>query len=124
MKNNGINKLYHYTDESNIRSIIKKGGLYSWKTCDKLDIQIPKSGGNQATRKIDETNNLGNFIKLSFNKGNQMQYIATEDGRIDNLVILEIDPRVCFWFKISKDKDLVYREVYPRFWPARLTKDL
>ena len=34
------------------------------------------------------------------------------------------NPRVCFWFKISKDKDLVYREVYPRFWPARLTKDL
>lgn len=97
LKNNGINKLYHYTDENNIRSIIKKGGLYSWKTCDKLGIQIPKSGGNQATRKIDETNNLDNFIKLSFNKGNQMQYIATEDSRIDNLVFLEIDPKVCFW---------------------------
>ena len=33
-------------------------------------------------------------------------------------------PRICFWIKASADKDVVYRELYPRFWPVMLTKEL
>ena len=41
-----------------------------------------------------------------------------------NSAVLLGSPRVCLWLKISNDKDLIYREVYPRFWPATLTKGL
>ena len=41
-----------------------------------------------------------------------------------NPAVLLGSPRLCLWLKISNDKDLIYREVCPRFWPAMLTKGL
>lgn len=43
-----ITKLYHFTDRDNLESIIKNGGLISWKDCERQGIAIPKPGGGGA----------------------------------------------------------------------------
>ena len=44
LSQNRITKLYHFTDRDNLESIIKNGGLYSWKDCEERGISIPKPG--------------------------------------------------------------------------------
>lgn len=48
-----INKFYHFTDRSNIESILKNGGLYSWEDCLKKNIYIPHPGGSELSRNLD-----------------------------------------------------------------------
>ena len=36
----GITKLYHFTDQDNLASIIQQGGLYSWADCADKGITI------------------------------------------------------------------------------------
>lgn len=45
IEQNNITKLYHFTDRDNLESIIRNGGLYSWKDCEEQGIAIPKPGG-------------------------------------------------------------------------------
>lgn len=40
----GIKKLYHFTDRDNLHSIIQNGGLYSWADCEEKGITIAKPG--------------------------------------------------------------------------------
>lgn len=35
LEQNGITKLYHFTDRDNLKSIIHNGGLYSWGDCEQ-----------------------------------------------------------------------------------------
>lgn len=42
LEKNHITKLYHFTDRDNLESIIKNGGLYSWKDCEERGIAIAK----------------------------------------------------------------------------------
>ena len=52
LEDNGITKLYHFTDRDNLESIIKNGGLYSWKDCEEKGIIIAKPGGSQQSRNL------------------------------------------------------------------------
>lgn len=63
---NGINYLYHFTDRRNLSSIKNYGGLYSWKYCVNHNINIPCPGGDSFFRSLDESFNLGNYVRLSF----------------------------------------------------------
>ncbi|NCC11091.1 MAG: DUF4433 domain-containing protein [Bacteroidia bacterium] len=92
-----ITKLYHFTDRDNLESIIKNGGLYSWKDCEGKDIKISKPGGSDGSRQLDARDGLENFVRVSFTREHPMMYVAMADGRISNPVILEIDPEVIFW---------------------------
>ena len=65
-----IKKLYHFTDRENLESIIKNGG---------------------------RKDNLQHFVRISFTSEHPMMYVAMQDGRLSNPVILEIDPEVIFW---------------------------
>jgi hypothetical protein len=94
---NGIDCLYHFTDRKNIESIIKHGGLYSWYYCDQNSIYIPASGGDQLSRNLDSKKKLKDFVRLCFNKSHPMLFVAKRDGRINEEIILEIDPIVCLW---------------------------
>ncbi len=93
----GITKLYHFTDRDNLESIIKNGGLYSWMDCDRKGIKISKPGGSTASRQLDSSRNLEDYVRVSFTTQHPMMYVAMKDGRITNPVILEIDPEVIFW---------------------------
>ena len=92
-----ITTLYHFTDRENLESIIKNGGLYSWADCEQKGINIPKPGGSMSSRDLDKRDNLQNFVRVSFVREHPMMYVAMNDGRISNPVVLEIDPEVIYW---------------------------
>lgn len=92
-----ITKLYHFTDEKNLPSIIKNGGLYSWWYCECNGIVIPAPGGNDLSRDLDSRDNLENHVRLNFNNSPPMLHILKAKGRIVNPLILEIDPSVIYW---------------------------
>ena len=93
----GITKLYHFTDRDNLESIIKNGGLYSWMDCERKGIKINKPGGSTASRQLDSSRNLEDYVRVSFTTQHPMMYVAMKDGRISNPVILEIDLETIYW---------------------------
>jgi hypothetical protein len=97
LSQNYITTLYHFTDRSNINSIRKNGGLYSWFYMENNGIHIPSPGGSQFSRQLDRRKGLHDYVRLSFNMHHPMMYIAKKEGRIKNPQILEIDPQVIYW---------------------------
>ena len=97
LKDNRITKLYHFTDFDNLESIIQNGGLYSWADCDEKGIKIAKPGGSSQSRSLDQRDRLEHYVRLSFAKDHPMQYVAMNDGRISNPVVLEIDLETALW---------------------------
>jgi len=93
----GIKKLYHFTDRDNLESIIKNGGLYSWADCDKKGISILKPGGGNLSRSLDARDGLQHYVRVSFVKDHPMMFVAMNEQRISNPVVLEIDPEVVWW---------------------------
>lgn len=100
----GIKKLYHFTDRDNLQSIIDNGGLYSWQDCDNKGIDISKPGGGSLSRSLDSRDGLQSFVRVSFTREHPMMYVAMNDGRITNPVILEIDVEVA-WLEGTKYAD-------------------
>ena len=49
------------------------------------------------SRDLDRRDNLQNFVRVSFVREHPMMYVAMNDGRISNPVVLEIDPEVIYW---------------------------
>ncbi|MCZ2222617.1 MAG: DUF4433 domain-containing protein [Chitinophagales bacterium] len=94
---NNIIHLYHFTDLSNIESIKKYGGLYSWFYCDKNNVCISKPGGNLVSREFDKRKNLENFVRLSFCENHPMLFVAKNDGRISNPIILKCDTEIILY---------------------------
>ncbi len=93
----GVEKLYHFTDRDNLESIIKNGGLYSWADCQDKGITICKPGGGELSRSLDRRDNLHHFVRVSFAAHHPMMYVAMNEERISNPVVLEIDPEVIYW---------------------------
>jgi hypothetical protein len=87
-------KLFHITDESNIASIKKYGGLYSWSYLEKNKIHIPRPGGNQLSRNLDTRKDLQDYVRLNFNQNPPMFYKAQREGRIIKPVIYAVNPIV------------------------------
>lgn len=90
LEQNGIRKLYHFTDRDNLRSIVENGGLFSWADCESRNIRIEKPGGDMLSRDLDRRRNHHNYVRVSFTRNHPMMYVAQRDGRISNPVILEI----------------------------------
>ena len=97
LEQHGIKKLYHFTDRENLESIIKNGGLYSWADCKDKDIKISKPGGSSLSWDLDSRDGLEHYVRASFVKEHPMMYVAMNDGRISNPVLLEIDTDVICW---------------------------
>lgn len=89
-----IDCLYHFTDRENLESIIQNGGLYSWADCEEKGITIAKPGGSNTSRSLDSRDNLEHYVRVSFVKQHPMMYVAMNDNRISNPVVLKIDPKV------------------------------
>ena len=88
---NNIESLYHFTDKSNLDSIIKNNGLYSWFYCEINNLKIPLPSGNQFSRELDKQKNLHNYVRLSFCENHPMKFIALKESRIKNPIILKCD---------------------------------
>lgn len=91
-----IKKFYHFTDRSNIESIVKYNGLYSWYDCLKRGILIPNPGGSELSRDLDEKAGLQFYTRISICKRHPMMFYAMKEGRIKNPVILEIDTDILY----------------------------
>ena len=91
-----IKKLFHFTDRENLQSIINNGGLYSWADCEEKGITIAKPGGGNPSRKLDKKHGLEHYVRLSFTKRHPMMFVAKDDGRINDPVILEINPEILY----------------------------
>lgn len=94
-----ITKLYHFTDRDNLESIINNGGLHSWKDCEERGIDIPKPGGGgqgSLSWSLDLRDGLEYYVRVSFTRQHPMMYVAMNEDRISNPVILEIDPEVIY----------------------------
>lgn len=99
LDNNNIHTLFHFTDRDNLEEIIKNGGLYSWKDCEMKGISIPKPGGGgpgSLSWGLDSRKGLEKYVRVSFTRNHPMMYVAMNEGRISNPVILEIDTSVLF----------------------------
>ena len=90
LQQNGITKLYHFTDRANLHSIRTNGGLYSWYYCQHNNITIPKPGGSEISWILDKQKGLQNYVRVSFVRDHPMLYIAQNDGRVIDPIILEI----------------------------------
>ena len=97
LQQNGITTLYHFTDQANIKSIKEHGGLYSWDYCDKHNIIIPYQGGGTLSRNLDRQYSLQDYVRVSFTRNHPMMFVARNEGRIQNPVILEISLDVCYF---------------------------
>ena len=94
LSQHGITKLYHFTDRENLESIIANGGLYSWRDAEDKGIVIKRPGGSMTSKSLDSRYHLERYVRTSFTRNHPMMYVAMNDGRIDNPVVLEIDVRV------------------------------
>ena len=94
LRDNGIMKLYHFTDRANLQSIIQHGGLYSWEDCAIKGIVIPRSGSNELSRSLDKQHGLQDYVRLSFTRNHPMMHAVMKEQRIPDPVILEIDVTV------------------------------
>lgn len=103
-----INKFYHFTDRSNIESIIKHGGLYSWGDCMQKNIHVVHPGGSELSQNLDRKENLQFYTRISICRRHPMMYYAMNEGRITNPVILEIDTDIIYQDgNIFSDKNAV-----------------
>lgn len=99
LEQHNITKLYHFTDRDNLESIINNGGLHSWKDCEERGIDIPKPGGGgqgSLSWSLDLRDGLEYYVRVSFTRQHPMMYVAMNEDRISNPVILEIDPEVIY----------------------------
>lgn len=92
LKDNKIDFFYHFTDVSNLDSIMQNGGLYSWYSCEQKNIKIPHPGGSPESRILDSLYGLQDYVRLSFCDDHPMAYRHIQDGA--NLVLLKINPEV------------------------------
>lgn len=85
---------YHFTDRSNLISIIENGGLYSWYTLNKKNI-TSKMGGNSLSHDLDCQKGLEDYVRLGITTNHPMMKRLEESGY--NLVLLKIHPIVAMF---------------------------
>jgi len=86
-----IECVWHFTDKSNIESIKRLGGLFSFSELEKNGTLIPSPGGNVWSHDADKSQGMDKFVHLCFCRAHPMLFIAQEDGRITDPVWLQVD---------------------------------
>ena len=95
LERNGVQYFYHFTDRRNLESIIKKGGLYSWKYCLDNSISIACPGGDYWSRQLDQRFGLEDYVRLSFCDDHPMSWRLKKSG--SDLVLLKIKKDVALF---------------------------
>ena len=92
----GISKFYHFTDISNVPSIIDNRGLWSWASCEDHNIIVPKPGGSILSHQLDSNYGLDRYVRISVCRNHPMMYQAISEGRINDPIVLEIDTDILY----------------------------
>lgn len=86
--------LYHFTDRRNLPVIQQMGGLYPLAQLDQKNVKVPAPGGNDWSRDADALKGMGNYVHLCFRSTHPMEFVARQDGRITDIIFLQIHPSV------------------------------
>lgn len=95
LETNGIKYLYHFTEKDRIESIIKYGGLLSFKRCLDEGITMPVREDMALTRDIDARMELEDYVRTSF--CSRLPKIKERQAEGAELVLLKIDPEVALF---------------------------
>lgn len=93
LKTNSIDRLYHFTDKRNLKSILDCGAILSNNSLINRRVSANYSSSD-SSRDMDMRAGLGEFVHLSFVRNHPMMYVAHQEGRIRQPVIIEIDPTI------------------------------
>ncbi len=85
---------FHFTDRRNLPLIVEHGGLYSLVELKRKNIKVPAPGGNQWSHDADEMNDVDQYIHLCFRANHPMEFLAREEGRIQDSIFLQIHPSI------------------------------
>jgi hypothetical protein len=83
---------YHFTDTRNLPTI-RQHGLLSMRTLRERNL-IVAPGGNDWSLDADKRSGMDDYVHLCFFKEHPMEYVAKNDGRIQNTRFLKIMPSV------------------------------
>jgi ssDNA thymidine ADP-ribosyltransferase, DarT len=89
--------LYHFTDRRNVQLIREQGGLYPLAELEARGIEIPAPGSDEGSRIVDRRRNLHQYVHLCFKSNHPMEYVARQDGRIQDSIFLQIHASVIHW---------------------------
>lgn len=89
-----ITWLYHFTDRRNLPLIREQGGLLPLAELQRRGAIVPAPGGNEWSHDADALKGMGNYVHLCFRESHPMEYIARQDGRIQNTIFLRIHASV------------------------------
>lgn len=84
--------VYHFTDTRNLPSI-REHGLLSMCEIKRRQIgTLP--GGNQWSLDADAASGMDQYVHLCFFRDHPMAYVAQQEGRIENVRYLRVDPTI------------------------------
>ncbi len=86
-----IKHTWHFTDKSNLESIIKNRGILSLRRITDNNIAVSIYGGNQWSHDADRHKGLDSYVHLAFIDDHPMLYVAKQEGRIQEPIWLQID---------------------------------
>lgn len=92
VQNEGIHTLYHFTDSSNIDSILNEG-IYSNKQLQVREIEFTP-GGNTLSQELDQQNKLDDYVHLCLTPHHPMAHDAQNRGSIKDPKFLKISPTI------------------------------
>jgi len=90
LNNHGINSIWHFTDRSNLKSILEYG-LLSLGAIVNNKIEVSRFGATHSSHIQDVKKGLHKFVHLSFIKDHPMYHMTKLDGRIIDPIWIEID---------------------------------
>ena len=92
-----IASLFHFTDRQNLPLIRKTGGLCPLADLRTRRITVPAPGSNQLSRDLDAQAGLDQYVHLCFRSNHPMVFRAQENGRLLEVIFLEVSPEVLSW---------------------------
>lgn len=92
-----INSLFHFTDRRNLAAIREHGGLFALAELNRRGIRIPAPGGNEWSHDADMRRGLDEYVHLCFHPTHPMEFVARNEGRINDSIFLNVHPEVLQW---------------------------
>lgn len=87
------NTFYHFTDKRNL-PLIRDEGLFSMRRQRERQRMAIAPGGNDWSLDADRRSGMDAYVHLCFFSEHPMEWIARQQGRIEDSVFLRISPEV------------------------------
>jgi hypothetical protein len=89
-----VTHFYHFCDRRNLPLIRELGGLYSLEKLEEMGVTIPAPGGNDWSHDADRMKGLHQYVHLCLRNNHPMEYIARQEGRIQDSIFLQVSAAV------------------------------